>query len=123
MSSTSSFSIPTYSLNSTDKDIEYSIFIPGLNVNKKLFGSSVAENGKIECEILEAGFDFKFTGSKELTNQNYRLVIPKFPCKIFPNKSSWKCRYGAVDVKLRVSVNPKEVEAKLQEEAMTDERE
>ncbi|VDO04425.1 unnamed protein product [Rodentolepis nana] len=120
MSSSSSFNIPTYSLISSDKDIEYSIYIPDLTVNKKFFGPNLPENGKIECEILETGFNFKFVGSKELTNKDYRLVISKFPCKIFPNKSSWKCRNGAIDVKLRVSANPKEVEAKLLEEAMTE---
>nr|CDS33530.1 hypothetical transcript [Hymenolepis microstoma] len=120
MSSSSSFNIPTYSLNSSAKDIEYSIYIPDLTVKKNFFGSTFPVNGTIECEILETGFNFKFVGSKELTNKEYRLVISKFPCEISPIKSSWKCRDGAVDVKLRVLANPKEVEAKLLEEAMTE---
>ncbi|VUZ56540.1 unnamed protein product [Hymenolepis diminuta] len=111
---------PNYAIKAEGNYIKYSIFISGLTVKTKFIGSSVPENGKIECRILDTGFDFKFTGSNDLTNQNYHLVISNFPCKILPDQSSWKCRNGAVDVKLRVPTNPEEVEVRLQKEAMTE---
>ncbi|VDM30494.1 unnamed protein product [Hydatigera taeniaeformis] len=89
----------------TESDIEYTIQIPDLKIIKKLFGPNSSDNGKIDCEISETGFNFKFVGSKDLAGKNYVLFVSSFPSRINPYKSSWKPRNGAVDVKLRVLVS------------------
>ncbi|CDS39534.1 CS domain [Echinococcus multilocularis] len=123
MASSSSSYTPPYAFISTENDIEYTIQIPDLKIVKKLFGPNLSDNGKIDCEIMETGFKFNFIGSKDLTGKNYTLFVSNFPSKINPCKSSWKPRNGAVDVRLRVSDNPKEVEAKLREERLIEEPE
>ncbi|KAL5970491.1 hypothetical protein TSMEX_001786 [Taenia solium] len=120
MASSSSSYTPPYAFVSTESDIEYTIQIPDLKIIKKLFGPNSSDNGKIDCEITETGFKFKFVGCKDLAGKNYTLFVSNFPSRINPCKSSWKARSGAVDVKLRVSDNPKEVEAKLREERLIE---
>ncbi|KAL5108028.1 hypothetical protein TcWFU_007859 [Taenia crassiceps] len=120
MASPGSSYTPPYAFASTESDIEYTIQIPDFKVIKKLFGSNSSDNGKIDCEIMETGFKFKFVGCKDLAGRNYTLFVSNFPSRINPCKSSWKPRNGAVDVRLRVSDDPKEVEAKLREERLAE---